>query len=45
MAAYPATDRIARFVAETTLDTVPPIAVETAKTAFTDSLGVALAGS
>ncbi len=45
MAAYPATDRIARFVAETTLDTVPPTAVDTAKTAFMDCLGVALAGS
>ena len=45
MAAYPATERIARFVVETTLDTVPSAAVDTAKTAFTDSLGVALAGS
>ena len=45
MAAYPATDRIARFVAETSLDTVPPAAVDTAKTAFMDCLGVALAGS
>ena len=45
MAAYPATDCIARFVAETTLDTVPPTAVDTAKTAFLDCLGVALAGS
>ena len=45
MAAYPATERIARFVTETTLDRVPSAAVETAKTAFMDCLGVALAGS
>ena len=45
MAAYPATDRIARFAAETTLDAVPPTAVDTATTAFMDCLGVALAGS
>jgi 2-methylcitrate dehydratase PrpD len=49
MAAYPATERIARFVAETTLDSVPPaavaVAVAVAKIAITDSLSVALAGS
>jgi 2-methylcitrate dehydratase PrpD len=45
MAAYPATERIARFVADTTLDAIPPAAVDTAKSAFMDCLGVALAGS
>ena len=45
MTAYPATERIARFVAETTLDAVPPAVVDTAKTAFMDGLSVALAGS
>ena len=45
MAAFPATERIASFVAEVTLDTVPPAAVDTAKAAFMDCLGVALAGS
>jgi 2-methylcitrate dehydratase PrpD len=45
VAAYPATERIARFVDETTLDAVPPAAVDTAKAAFMDCLGVALAGS
>ena len=41
MAAYPVTERIARFIDETTLDTVPSVVVDTAKTAFLDCLGVA----
>lgn len=45
MAQYPATERIAQFATETTLDAVPAAAVDTAKTAFLDSFGVALAGS
>ena len=45
MATFPATERIARFVAEATLDAVPPAAVDVAKTAFMDCLSVALAGS
>jgi len=45
MAAYPVTERIARFVSETTLASVPTAAVATAKIAVMDSLGVALAGS
>ena len=45
MAAYPVTERIARFVGETTLASVPAAAVATAKIAVMDSLVVALAGS
>ena len=45
MAVFPVTERIARFVVETSLDTIPAAAVETAKVAFMDMLGVALAGS
>jgi 2-methylcitrate dehydratase PrpD len=47
MAAYPATERIASFVAKATLDSVPPaaVAVAVAKIAITDNLSVALAGS
>jgi 2-methylcitrate dehydratase PrpD len=39
------TAKIARFVAETQYDRIPPQAVETAKVAVRDCLGVALAGS
>jgi 2-methylcitrate dehydratase PrpD len=39
------TARLARFVAEERFERIPPAAVETAKTAILDSLGVALAGS
>ena len=45
MAKSPATERVARFATETTLDAIPVAAVDTAKTAFLDSFGVALAGS
>jgi 2-methylcitrate dehydratase PrpD len=45
MAVYPVTERLARFVSETTLVNVPTAAVATAKVAVMDSLGVALAGS
>lgn len=45
MAVFPVTERVARFVVETSLDTIPTAAVETAKVAFMDMLGVALAGS
>jgi 2-methylcitrate dehydratase PrpD len=45
MVVFPVTERIARFVVETSLDTIPAAAVETAKVAFMDMLGVALAGS
>ena len=38
-------ERIARFVLETEFEHLPSAAVETAKTAFLDCLGVALAGS
>ena len=40
-----ATAKIARFVAETKYDKIPAKALETAKTAVMDCLGVALAGS
>jgi 2-methylcitrate dehydratase PrpD len=45
MAAFPATERIATFVTETTLASIPPAAIATAKTAILDTLGVGLAGS
>ena len=45
MASFPVTERVARFVVETSLDSVPAAAVATAKVAFMDLLGVALAGS
>ena len=45
MTAFPATQRIARFVAETTFDSLPAAAVDTTRIAFLDLLGVALAGS
>src|SRR3970282_2340293 len=40
-----ATAKIARFVAETKYEKIPAKALETAKTAFMDCLGVPLAGS
>ena len=39
------TAQIARFVAESQYDKIPPLALATAKTAMLDCLGVALAGS
>lgn len=39
------TKKIAEFVAGLTFEAIPPPAVETAKTAIADSIGVALAGS
>jgi 2-methylcitrate dehydratase PrpD len=45
MTAFPVTERIARFVVETTLEKIPAAALATAKTAVQDTLGVGLAGS
>lgn len=39
------TARISQFVTETHFDLIPPQALETAKIALLDSLGVALAGA
>ena len=40
-----ATEAVARFLVQTSYDQLPPEAVEAARRAFLDTLGVALAGS